>query len=351
MKQDENEQNHKKDPRWSWARNEMGNVSSIVINWRPRILIPAPQPLNDSAIKPFRPVKRTVVACMIAKSLLALNTQAQVVTTSWAPGTNPGLWSVPANWSTLLVPGTNNFANLSTAIPCVLDATAGAATCNRMNLADGSGSMGTLIVTNGGNFAAIYNYCAVAYAGTGSMDVESGGSATFSSHLWIGFNSGATGTFIMNGGTVTVMGMFGEGWSGGTGHSYINAGTLHLQQWSPTASIGPGSTLDIKQGTIIISGNYASSINAYVAAGQITAYGGTGTVLVDYNYFNPGYTTITAIPIAPSTGPQVIIPSLNTNEIVVAAATPQQYGAVGDGNTDDSVAFQRAMNAVYNSGG
>jgi hypothetical protein len=42
---------------------------------------------------------------------------------------------------------------------------------------------------------------------------------------------------------------------------------------------------------------------------------------------------------------------LNTNEIVVAVATPQQYGAVGDGITDDSAAFQAAMNAAYNSGG
>ncbi len=49
--------------------------------------------------------------------------------------------------------------------------------------------------------------------------------------------------------------------------------------------------------------------------------------------------------------PRVIIPTLNTNEVVVAVATPQQYGAVGDGITDDSAAFQSAINAVYNSGG
>jgi autotransporter-associated beta strand protein len=49
--------------------------------------------------------------------------------------------------------------------------------------------------------------------------------------------------------------------------------------------------------------------------------------------------------------PRVFIPPLNTNEIVVAIATPQQYGAVGDGVTDDSTAFQAAMNAAYNSGG
>jgi autotransporter-associated beta strand protein len=49
--------------------------------------------------------------------------------------------------------------------------------------------------------------------------------------------------------------------------------------------------------------------------------------------------------------PRVVIPTLNTNEVVVTVATPQQYGAVGDGITDDSAAFQKAMNAVYNSGG
>jgi hypothetical protein len=50
-------------------------------------------------------------------------------------------------------------------------------------------------------------------------------------------------------------------------------------------------------------------------------------------------------------GWRVIIPTLNTNEWLVAATTPQEYGARGDGITDDSAAFQAAMNAVYNFGG
>jgi hypothetical protein len=48
--------------------------------------------------------------------------------------------------------------------------------------------------------------------------------------------------------------------------------------------------------------------------------------------------------------PRIVVPVYNTNEIIVAAATPQEYGAAGDGVTDDSGAFQRAINAVYNSG-
>jgi autotransporter-associated beta strand protein len=50
-------------------------------------------------------------------------------------------------------------------------------------------------------------------------------------------------------------------------------------------------------------------------------------------------------------GPRVVVPVYNTNEVVVAVTTPQEYGAVGDGITDDSAAFQRAINAVYNAGG
>lgn len=49
--------------------------------------------------------------------------------------------------------------------------------------------------------------------------------------------------------------------------------------------------------------------------------------------------------------PTVMIPTFNTNEAIVSVVTPQEFGAKGDGITDDSAAFQNAMNVVSNLGG
>ncbi|MGA2871174.1 MAG: hypothetical protein ABSF34_18685, partial [Verrucomicrobiota bacterium] len=255
-----------------------------------------------------QPVKSMIAACMmIALPMLAINLQAQNITNIfWQSANNPtqpsdGLWSDPANWNPVRVPTTNDSVIFDSTgqVPCTINATA--AICWHMNIGqDGTGSVGTLIITNGGTFSAIGDYCSVGYSGTGTLDVESGSSATFVSHLWIGFNSGAVGTFIMNGGTVTVSGNYGLGWNGGAGHAHINGGTLNLSQFdggsgTEDVAINNSSSMDIAGGTVLINGNASTAVKGYVTAGKLTAYGGAGTVIMDYNNLHPGKTTVLAI--------------------------------------------------------
>ena len=115
-------------------------------------------------------------------------------------------------------------------------------------------------------------------------------------------------------------------------------------------------------GDVILTANVAVNVNNVVQSGTnvLLQYLGTrrgsgsfvtgsvpaGLTIVDDTVNQ----RVISVYVSPNE-PHVVIPTLNTNEIIVALATPQQYGAVGDGITDDSGAFQAAMNAVYNAGG
>jgi hypothetical protein len=146
----------------------------------------------------------------------------------------------------------------------------------------------TLIVTNGGSLtASATDWSAIGYNNIIQMIVANGGSASFGNHLWIGFNPGSDGTLILNGGTVSVTGMFGLGWNGGKGTVQVNGGTLNLSQWSASnpGSIVGASRLDIGAGTVVINGDQSASVSNFISSGKITGYGGTGTVS---NYFNGG---------------------------------------------------------------
>ena len=122
------------------------------------------------------------------------------------------------------------------------------------------------------------------------------------------------------------------------------------------------SPLITNSGNLILNGNVAVNVTNVVQSGAYVLLRYTGTRSGAGNFVAgslPSGASLTddtankklLLTYASPLQPRVIIPTLNTQEIVVAVATPQQYGAVGDGLTDDAAAFQKAMNAVYNSGG
>ncbi len=246
---------------------------------------------------------------------------------AWNPALNPaadGLWNDSTNWSGGQVPANATYVSLNVAgsIPCIVT-NAVVAGVVRLDQSDGA----TLIITNGGSLTCSANdWAAVGYSQTGNLlDVEDGASFSCASHLWIGFNTGGSGTLIMNGGTVSVGQMFGLGWGGGTGTAQINGGTLNLSQWSTgnPGSIAGASVLNVAgTGKVVITGNYMNSISNYVSNSQITANSGSNVFFM----YDPGAnkTTISAILLPP---PQQAITAVSVNggNVSLTYQTTQQH--------------------------
>ncbi len=248
------------------------------------------------------------------------------------------------------------FANLLGA--GVADNTA-AGTAATLTLGNGSGTFSGTLQNSGAG-----SRLAVAKAGTGTLTLN-------------GANLFSGGTTVSGSGTIALSA------TAYTPMPYTNsAGTL---SFTPAGAALPMTTLTLGSGAPELAFNFAGQRNLTApfvsVSGNLNLNGNvtvnvagivqSGTnVLLQYSGPRSGSGSfvagsvpagltvlddlanqrVVAIYASPNE-PFVVIPPLNTNEIVVAVATPQQYGAVGDGITDDSGAFQAALNAVYNAGG
>jgi hypothetical protein len=291
-----------------------------------------------------------------------ISVKAQLTATTWNPAGNPNQpsddrWTTAGNWNGGAVPGAGSKAyfNLGAA-PCIVDSTVGGC---QITIGDG-GPGGVLIVTNGGSLSAgdntagnndNYAWTAIGYNNTGEMDIENGGSVTFNYHLWIGLNPGATGTFIMNGGTASVAGAFGLGFSGGTGIAHINGGTLTLSQWATNSVQGPDSVLDIGSGTVVIAGNQVASVDSFIASGKITGYGGNGAVSCIYNG-TANVTTITATESSGASSNIYLSVQLSGSNLVISWPTSSiYYGLQSATNLVAPIAWQSLTNEVITTNG
>ena len=174
---------------------------------------------------------------------------------------------------------------------------------------NGTGVTGQLTVKTNG--AVNSNWVLYVGGGANGITTIDGGILNLSNHLWVGDVSGVTGTiYITNGGTLNMLGVGGNGMlglgshngtsaSGGIGIIKVSDGSvLNLYNIDPNGgSIQPGSVLDISgSGMVTFPGDKTATLtNKYTIPGKITAYGGTGTVAIDYNTSNPGKTTLKAV--------------------------------------------------------
>jgi hypothetical protein len=170
--------------------------------------------------------------------------------------------------------------------------------------------------------------------------------------LWIGLTPGAIGTFVMNGGTALVEGAFGLGFSGGTGIAHINGGTLTLSQWATNSIQGSQSVLDIRGGTVVIAGNQVASVDNFVAGGKISAYGGIGTIVRNYNGA-ANTTTITAMEETNNSSHAVFLSCerSGTNLVLYWPTSSVYYGLQSATNLIPPVVWQSLTNEAITSNG
>jgi hypothetical protein len=115
-------------------------------------------------------------------------------------------------------------------------------------------------------------------------------------NLNIGHTGSATKGFLyMTGGVIYAPATFFIAkYDGTTGEAHLDGGVIYTGNLQMATGIGCTASMDVTAGTLIIDGDKTATVNGYVASGWITAYGGTGTLNVDYNVTNPGKTTVAA---------------------------------------------------------
>jgi len=99
----------------------------------------------------------------------------------------------------------------------------------------------------------------------------------------------------MNGGTFTANNFNVATFGGSTGHVNLYGGIIDAENFVMGAGAG---TMDIEAGTLIVDGDVRSTVQGYIddPNGWITAYGGSGTLYLDYDLTNTGKTTLKTTP-------------------------------------------------------
>ncbi|MHC4173315.1 MAG: discoidin domain-containing protein [Planctomycetota bacterium] len=270
--------------------------------------------------------------------VLMLGSVGNAATVHWTGRGGNNLWSNPSNWEFNSVPTSGDEVYID--VPA-------AEAPNGPLIRDG--------------IAAKAFGLACEVAGEPMMTMT-GGTFAITDWVWWGDGAGSHGTFYMSGGTITVGGEFELGWGGGTGTWIMTGGTVTANELIIPTSSGVAGQLylhggtfnvgmqglrmtqtgliDVGAGMLVFEGDLTTTINDFIAAGQITAYGGVGTVSVTYDGRT---TTVVAIGAPVATNPNPADGQKYVPRDVVLSWTPGFYVPPTNGH---KVYFSENFNEV-----
>ncbi len=213
------------------------------------------------------------------------NVQAQTATwTDAAPGDH--LWSTPTNWSEFPTPA--HWVKIRNGAPGPTLAGEGA---EALKVSTGYEDDSALTV-DGGSLTTVEDLALGWNGGSGTLNMISG-VIDIGRDFEVG--RGAQGTVNMTGGTITVGDdfMIPEAGTTNTAHVNLDGGTIIVNDALVMGAVG--GTMNITAGTLIIDANVVSIVQGYIDNGWITAYGGQGTLNLDYDITNRDKTTLKAV--------------------------------------------------------
>jgi hypothetical protein len=161
---------------------------------------------------------------------------------------------------------------------------------------DGTGSLdmsgGTINV--GGELLGIKNFVIGVDLGPGIVNI-SGGLINVTGDLKLPSYGApiSVGTLNVTGGKISVDNGLKIGLEGATGHLQLDGGEI----WAVDLVMDSNGTIDVNAGTLVINGNCVEEINGYIQEPNnwVTAVGGDGRLVIDYDIRNSDKTTMTAL--------------------------------------------------------